>query len=217
MEKFFNTLIKVNSLLKDIDFMFFKTVFPNFSYLPSDIDILIQDKKQFEKAKKRLLNAGFNEIKEVQPFKLRFDKQDFYQIDLYQKVCWGGVLFLDKVKKRMIIFKGEIFPVPEKEDEFLIILAHRFFTTKKGHKPWINYLIELLKELDEKRLIERAAKFGWADAVKFFLKNKKIEKSNIFLFKKLWFDFKNHKGFLKEILSYSHWRFNSFLYRIFKK
>lgn len=217
MEKFFNTLVELNSLLGGINFIFFKTIFSDHSYLPSDVDILIQNEEEINKARKALLSSGFKEIKEVQPFKFRFSKPGLYQIDLYQKISWGGVSFLDRVEKRIINFKGKDFPVPEKEDDFLIILAHRFFTTKGGHEFWINYLVELLKDLDENKLIEKAEKSGWSDAVKFFLKNKRIEKSNIFLIKKLRFDFRQHNGFLKEVLSYLHWRFNSFLYRISKK
>ncbi|TET83992.1 MAG: hypothetical protein E3J36_02605 [Candidatus Nealsonbacteria bacterium] len=215
MEKFFNNLIEVNLLLKNIDFVFFKTIFPNYSYLPSDIDILIQDKENFDTVYKIFLNSNFKEIKEVQPFKFRFVKD--FQVDLYQKISWGGISFLDNVKKRTIKFKEASFPVPVKEDEFLIILAHSFFTMKKIDKFWVEYLIGLLKDLDKNKLIERAKKFGWEDAVNFFLENKEIKKSNIFLIKKLKFDFIHNKEFHKEILNYLKWRFNSFLWKISKR
>ena len=215
MEKFFNTLNEVNSLLKDVNFMFFKTVFPNYSYIPSDIDVLIQDKRDLDKVYKILLDSDFKEIKEVQPFKFRFVKD--FQVDLYQKISWGGMSFLDKIKKRTIKFKGESFPVPSKEDEFLIVLAHLFFTMKKIDKFWIEYLIDLLKDLDKDKLIERTKKFGWEDAVKFFLENRKVKKSNIFLIKKLTFDLIHNKEFYKEIPNYLKWRFNSFLWKISKR
>lgn len=182
-----------------------------------DVDIVIINRNQYEKAIKVLLSKNW--YKKNNRSKLRERDKDFfhhrdseYVIHLHKAFSWNTVTYLDSQtlweRKRVI---NEI-PIPSIEDELLIIAAHSLFENQYVKTEEVLYGRKLLESKYDLNYMKNHAKsFHWENGLNIIIKKLKNNISSLSIYElleikinKLKQDFGNisFRLFIIEIINY---------------
>lgn len=155
----------------DINFLIFKTYRgDNFYRLSNDIDIIV-NLKDYQKIRKLLVNKGFTEKDEdLREMSVGLIKNGFRKIHVHAQISWCEKKFLsnDFVFKnsKKVKYLGVSINIPSDNAEFLINIAHANFEPLQLTLTEMLYLRSLIKKIDEKKVINQAKKYKWANTLK---------------------------------------------------
>ena len=168
------TLFFINNHLSEYPFLIVKT-FKNHHYITYDVDVLVKP-EDFLKISRHM--SKFTEIHSHPGGKIRkqiyLKGQKLLKIDLHQGFFWYGGQYLDQEEVwrniRKISYEGQEVPIPSREVEVLINLAHLLMERRYITLLDFWYLYEEFKKgIDRTFIFNQAKKYGWEEGLKFCL------------------------------------------------
>jgi len=168
------TLFFINNQFSEYPFLIVKT-FKNHHYITYDVDVLVKP-EDFPKIRKhigKLIEVHSHPGGRVRR-QIYLKGQKLLKIDLHQGFFWYGGQYLDQdeVWRNVgkISYEGQEVPIPSREVEVLINLAHllmerRYITLLDF---WYFYE-EFMKGIDRNFIFSQAKKYGWDESLRFCL------------------------------------------------
>ena len=195
--------IKINLLKNSIkicndlmeDFLIFKTYRGNnFTRIPNDLDIIVPHKK-YNFYKQKFLKKKFlikDEIIEEGSYGLH--KKNFLKIHIHSQISWCEKKFISNnflfSSTQNVEFHQMNIKIPNKEAEFLIILAHSNFEPLHLMISEIVYLYSMIEDIELDKVLLEAKKYNWnitlekvlgaLNDLHYYIYGKKIKKLNKF-------------------------------------
>ena len=161
-----NTLRLLKSYMSQ-DYLVIKT-YKVYPYLPSDVDILVDD---FNQAVKDLMYAGMNVAYYFEKFgEAVFRKSGYTQVHLHKNISWHNSKFMDSQfawrEPKEVVLTGVKIRIPSNEVELLTHIAHINFELLYITLSDLVYLSKLMHQVDWSIMLHQVRRYGWSNTFK---------------------------------------------------